>query len=256
MKTGVARSTATGWITSIVPTPVPTPRPLRNPTKTDQMAPATADAPHSTSTSGSPPVTIRASTTGRAPLRRSPATTNGCPLAPQCPERVRAAGPARADGPRIRAAGEAGHEDPDRDRPREVGDEHQDQRLEHDRGIHRNAPPDWSGTRLDGTRERESSIARGPPRRRSVSDGHVALDERAEDAVRGHRRGERAYTRASALERQRVRDGSAASGPFVGCASRDAPRTIGRDDPPAQPTLDAGPEALRGTLTHGRRLFQ
>ena len=52
MNTGVASTTASGWMTSIVPTPVPTPRPLRNPAKTDQMAPATALAPHSTSTSG------------------------------------------------------------------------------------------------------------------------------------------------------------------------------------------------------------
>ena len=47
MKTGVASRTAIGWMTSIVPTPVPTPRPLRNPAKTDQIAPATAAAPHS-----------------------------------------------------------------------------------------------------------------------------------------------------------------------------------------------------------------
>ena len=66
MNTGAASRTATGWITSIVPTPVPTPRPLRNPANTDQIAPATAAAPHSTSTSGSP-VTIRARTTGSAP---------------------------------------------------------------------------------------------------------------------------------------------------------------------------------------------
>ena len=57
-KTGVARRTAMGWITSIVPTPVPTPRPQRNPANTLQMAPATAAPPHSTSTSGSP-VTMR-----------------------------------------------------------------------------------------------------------------------------------------------------------------------------------------------------
>ena len=57
MKTGVASRTATGWMTSIVPTPVPTPRPLRKPAKTDQIAPATAAVPHRTSTSGSPPVT-------------------------------------------------------------------------------------------------------------------------------------------------------------------------------------------------------
>ncbi len=75
MKTGVASSTATGWMTSIVPTPVPTPRPLRNPAKTDQIAPATAAAPHSTSTSGSPPVTYLASSTGTTPLSRSPVTT-------------------------------------------------------------------------------------------------------------------------------------------------------------------------------------
>ena len=36
----------------------------------------------------------------------------------------------------------------------------------------------------------------------------------------------------------------------------DTARTIDRDDPPAQPTLDAGFVALRGTLTHGRRLVQ
>src|SRR6478672_9227578 len=52
--TGAERSTATGWITSIVPTPVPTPRPDRKPAKTLQIAPATAAIPHSTSTSGSP----------------------------------------------------------------------------------------------------------------------------------------------------------------------------------------------------------
>ena len=74
MNTGVASRTATGWMTSIVPTPVPTPRPLRNPAKTDQIAPATAAAPHRTSTRGSP-VTNRASSTGNAPLSRSPATT-------------------------------------------------------------------------------------------------------------------------------------------------------------------------------------
>ena len=44
MKTGVASSTATGWMTSIVPTPVPTPRPERNPAKTLQIAPATRRA--------------------------------------------------------------------------------------------------------------------------------------------------------------------------------------------------------------------
>jgi hypothetical protein len=75
MNTGVASRTAIGWMTSIVPTPVATPRPLRNPANTDQIAPATADTPQSTSTRGSPPVTYRASSTGRAPLRRSPATT-------------------------------------------------------------------------------------------------------------------------------------------------------------------------------------
>ena len=75
MNTGAARSTAIGWMTSIVPTPVATPRPLRNPANTDQIAPATAEAPHSTSTSGSP-VTIRAMTTGSAPLSRSPMTTS------------------------------------------------------------------------------------------------------------------------------------------------------------------------------------
>ena len=54
MNTGVASSTAIGWMTSIVPTPVPTPRPDRNPANTLQIAPATAARPHSTSTNGSP----------------------------------------------------------------------------------------------------------------------------------------------------------------------------------------------------------
>ena len=82
MNTGVARRTATGWMTSIVPTPVPTPRPLRNPANTDQIAPDTAAPPHSTSTSGSPPVTYRARRTGRAPLSRSPRTTKAAHLRP------------------------------------------------------------------------------------------------------------------------------------------------------------------------------
>src|SRR5258705_4162856 len=82
MKTGVASSTAAGWMTSIVPTPVPTPRPLRNPANTDQIAPATAAAPHRTSTRGSPPVTQRANSTGNAPFARSPATTTAAQRRP------------------------------------------------------------------------------------------------------------------------------------------------------------------------------
>src|SRR5512147_621554 len=81
-KTGVARTTASGWITSIVPTPVPTPRPLRNPANTDQIAPATALAPHRASTRGSPPVTNLARRTGRTPLSRSPDTTTAAHLRP------------------------------------------------------------------------------------------------------------------------------------------------------------------------------
>ena len=80
-KTGVASRTATGWMTSIVPTPAPTPRPLRNPAKMLQMAPITAAPPHSTSTTGSP-VTTRARRTGSAPLRRSPITTTAAHFRP------------------------------------------------------------------------------------------------------------------------------------------------------------------------------
>src|SRR5436190_8053768 len=68
-------------MTSIVPTPVPTPRPLRNPTKTDQIAPATAASPQSTSTTAEPD-TYRATRTGSAPLSRSPATTTAARFRP------------------------------------------------------------------------------------------------------------------------------------------------------------------------------
>ena len=108
MKTGAASSTAIGWMTSIVPTPVPTPRPLRNPTKTDQMAPATAATPHRTSISGSPPVTTRASRTGSGTLEQVAEDDEGRPLPAERPQGVRAAGPARADRPRIRAHPTAG----------------------------------------------------------------------------------------------------------------------------------------------------
>ncbi len=81
MNTGAASSTASGWMTSIVPTPVPTPRPERKPAKMLQIAPATAAPPHSTSTSGSP-VTTRASSTGSAPLSRSPRTTTAAHFRP------------------------------------------------------------------------------------------------------------------------------------------------------------------------------
>src|SRR4051794_37569965 len=72
--TGRASRIAIGWITSIVPTPVPTPRPLRNPTKTDQIAPATAPSPQRTSITASPETNL-ATRTGITPLSRSPATT-------------------------------------------------------------------------------------------------------------------------------------------------------------------------------------
>ena len=81
MKTGVASRTATGWMTSMVPTPVPTPRPLRKPANTLQIAPTTAAPPHSTSMSGSP-VTKRATSTGMAPFARSPSTTTAAHLRP------------------------------------------------------------------------------------------------------------------------------------------------------------------------------
>ena len=47
------------------------------------MAPGHGRAPHSTSTVGFPSVTIRAMTTGSAPLSRSPATTTAAHLRPR-----------------------------------------------------------------------------------------------------------------------------------------------------------------------------
>ena len=158
--TGAASRTATGWMTSIVPTPVPTPRPLRNPTKTDQMAPATAAPPHRTSASGSPPVTTRASRTGTAPLSRSPVDDDRGPFATERAQGVGAARPPGADGPRVRTAGEAGHQDAHRDRADEVDDEHQDDEAE-DRRIHRMLLCVGAGARR--AESSTGSAAVGPP---------------------------------------------------------------------------------------------
>ena len=139
MKTGAASRTAIGWMTSIVPTPVPTPRPLRNPANTDQIAPATAAAPHRTSTSGSP-VTQRANSTGKAPFARSPATTTAAQRGPSA--RSAFVPPVRPE-PIVRGSGAARtarDQHADRDRAREVGDEHQDRGPDHEDGVHRFAP--------------------------------------------------------------------------------------------------------------------
>ena len=160
MKTGAASTTAIGWITSIVPTPVPTPRPLRNPAKTDQIAPATAAAPHRTSTSGSPPVTQRANRTGNAPLARSPATTTA---AHRGPSARRALVPPVRPEPIVRGSAPPAltrDQHTDRDRPGDVGDEHQDRGPSDERGVHRFAPA-RSGHPPVGSRWPESSIGSG-----------------------------------------------------------------------------------------------
>ena len=152
MKTGVASRTATGWMTSIVPTPVPdaaaAPEPGEHATRSRRPPPT---PPHSTSTSGSP-VTMRASSTGSAPLSRSPATTTAAHLRPSA--RSALVPPVRPE-PTVRgsaAARAAGDEDADRDRAGEVGDEHQDDRPEHDRGVHRARSSDAVGDRLASQR--------------------------------------------------------------------------------------------------------
>ena len=163
MKTGAARTTASGWITSIVPTPVPTPRPLRKPAKTDQIAPATAAAAHSASASGSvPPVTNLASRTGSAPLARSPTTTTAAHFRPSA--RSAFVPPVRpgSDRPGIRATRRPGHEHAHRDRAGEVRDQHQDDGAEDERWVQRHAPGVGLGASPIG-RPRPESSTRAPP---------------------------------------------------------------------------------------------
>ena len=101
MKTGVASSTASGWITSIVPTPGPdaatAPEPREHPPeRPDHRSEAAQDLDHGS------PVTIRASRTGSAPFAGRPGP-RGRPIAAERTQRVGAAGPSRADRARVRA---------------------------------------------------------------------------------------------------------------------------------------------------------
>ena len=143
------------------------------------------------------------------PFSRSPVTTTAAHLRPERPQRVRAAGPARADRPRVRPAGQPGDEDADRDRAGEVGDEHQDDRPEHDRGVHR----------------ARSSVGPGRPRRAGPA-------RRPESSIR-----------APGAARLRV------------VATPRVPSTAMTHLPTAA-ARRAAAAALRGTLTHGRRLVQ
>ena len=163
MNTGVASRTATGWMTSIVPTPVPTPRPLRNPEKTDQIAPATAAAPHSTSTSGIAGDEPREQHRQRA-LQQVARDHDRGPPGSERSQGIGPAGPPGADRPRVRAARPPRDEHPDRDRSREVGDEHQDDGPEHDRGVQQARSNDDRGPADAGSPEGRSlaSAARGP----------------------------------------------------------------------------------------------
>ena len=140
MKTGAARTTASGWMTSIVPTPVPTPRPLRKPANTDQIAPATALAAHKRLDQRVPAGHEAGQEHGQRALGQVADDHDRGPLATERPQRIRAAGSARSDRPRVGAARDPGDEDAHRDGAGEVGDQHQDGGAQDERRVQRHAP--------------------------------------------------------------------------------------------------------------------
>ena len=172
--------TASGWITSIVPTPVATPRPPWKPRKIERAEPITAATPQAASRAGSPPVTPAGDEDRQGALgevaerRRSRPACGPSPAGRSCRRSGRS--------PIVRGSGRAGQpgdDDAERDRPDQVGQADEDDRAER---LHRPArtsvaPP---GRRPRGTPDRQHSI--GP---------RIALDR-------------------------------------LGCAARDAARTIGR----------------------------
>ena len=204
MKTGVASSTATGWMTSIVPDARPDPAAAPEP---GEHGPDRAG--HRRHAAQHLDQRIAGHDAGeddrQGALEQVAGDHDRRPARAQRPQRIGAAGPPRADRAWVDPARGAGDEDADRDRARQVGDEHQADRPDHDHRVHQ-----ARSSRV------EDPWSQGPPDGRSLASGDRRL----------------------------------------GCASRRAARTIDRDDPPAQPSLGAGFAALRGTLTHGRRLLQ
>ena len=120
MNTGGASSTASGWITSIVPT-----------TGADAAAAPEADEHRPTRPRPRPgrtgprpraePVTSRGDQHRHGALQEIAGDDERRPLPAQRPQRVRAARPPGSDRPRIDAAGQPRDQDADRDRPAQVG---------------------------------------------------------------------------------------------------------------------------------------
>ena len=102
--TGAARITASGWITSIVPTPVPTPRPPPNLRNTDRTEPSDrrAGARHLDQRIAIGHDRARGRRAAR-PSRGRPRPPRAAHLRPERTQRVRATRAAGADRPRDRA---------------------------------------------------------------------------------------------------------------------------------------------------------
>ena len=206
----------------------------------------------------------RATSTGTAPLSRSPRTTTAAHLRPRARSALVPPVRPEADRAQVRSADPPRHERPDRDGPEQV--------------RHRPRARARSGSRVhamlrggsevraeSSTGNRATGRPLAGPAGRSVSDGVAsplldgdrALDDgRAEDAVGVHRRRDDARARALAADRQRV--ARALAGGRVG-GGDDAGRRVGRiaDTSPwpiafSAPTRKSWPAGSAGGGWHRR----